>query len=94
MPKGTTSADRDPLSPLYIDTGCAYHPSCLECPRPVCLHDDRSLTVRLRSRTRRVHLRRLLATGLTVRQAAPKVGVSLRTAFRLLGPLDKRAQTL
>lgn len=93
MPHHTTTPDRDPLSPLYVDTGCDYHPSCLSCPRPVCLHDDRNLTVHIRVQSQRTHLRRLLASGLTVRKAAPLVGVSLRTAFRLLRPLDKRAQT-
>lgn len=93
MPKGTTSPDRDPLSPLYTDTGCEYHPACLTCPRPVCLHDDRCLTVRIRRTAQLAHLQLLMRDGLTVRQAAPIVGVSLRSAFRLLTLLDKRAQT-
>lgn len=93
MPKGTTSPDRDPLSPLYQDTGCEHHPSCLSCPRPVCLHDDRCLTVRLRRTARLAHLQELMRDGLTVKKAAPLVGVSVRSAFRLLYHLDKRAQT-
>ena len=28
-----------PEEPNYLDTGCALHPSCLDCPEPVCLDE-------------------------------------------------------
>jgi len=93
MPLGTPTADRDPLSPLYKDTGCHFHPACLSCPLPVCYLEDVRPHVRARNSARLALLRRLMEGGLSVKEAAPYVGISLRHAFRLLRPLDKPAQT-
>lgn len=39
----TSKADRihhREYSGIYRDTGCFLHPSCLNCPRAVCVYDE------------------------------------------------------
>jgi len=93
MPRGTAAPDRAPLSAIYRDTGCVHYPACLSCPLPTCVYDDIRPHVRARNASRLKLLRRLMAGGLTVKEAAPYCGISIRQAYRLLQPLDKPAQT-
>lgn len=37
--KGRAGRFRDENNSIYTDMGCALHPSCLECPFPVCFED-------------------------------------------------------
>ena len=94
MPGPPAAPDRDPLSAIYLDRGCHVHPRCLSCPLPVCILDDPRAKQRAAIPGRRRHLLRLLRSGYTVEKAAPLVGVSRRTAYRLLHRVDKLAQTL
>ncbi len=38
-----THAKADSQS-AYHDTGCYIHPTCLDCPRPTCIEDERDAT--------------------------------------------------
>lgn len=79
----------DPLADIPPDEGCDLAPSCLRCPFSRCRYDDPGLVRRLRHGVRRQEqagrLAALLAAGeLAVGQAADRLGVSRRTAFRVL----------
>jgi len=93
MPGPPAAPDRSPLSATYLDRGCHVHPSCLSCPLPVCILDDPRAKQRAAVPAQRRHLARLLRSGLSVKDAAPIVGISVRKAFRLLHRVDKLAQT-
>lgn len=72
------------------DRGCHLHPSCLRCPRPVCIYDEpahkrrgtRSQDARggISERKRRVRL--LAKTGRPPKAIARELGVGLRTVYR------------
>lgn len=79
---------RDPLGDIPADEGCDLAPSCLGCPFPRCRYDDPGLVRRLRHGTRRQEQARRLAAlsaegGWTMAEAAGRLGVSRRTAFRV-----------
>ena len=65
------------------DEGCRYSPSCLDCPLPLCRHDDPGGEIRqVRARRdRRVlqHLRR----GASVLEVARQTGIGKRTLYRI-----------
>ena len=46
MPRETRLDAYDPSgrddSRNWHDTGCRLHPSCLNCPRPVCVYDEKA----------------------------------------------------
>lgn len=70
-----------PDSSDYRDTGCDIAPHCLDCPLPRCRYD---LPPKLAGALmREAELRRLLAEGKTIGQAAVLLRVSRRTVFRL-----------
>lgn len=93
MPNPPAAPDRGPLSATYLDRGCHCHPSCLSCPLPVCILDDPHAKQRAAIPGHRRHLLHLMKRGYTVEKAAPLVGISRRTAYRLLCRVDKLAQT-
>lgn len=73
---------------IPADRGCYLHPSCLACPRPVCVYEDdhytydgqqKRITVQ---RTEAAHA--LRQQGLTVEAIASAIGVSRRTVQRML----------
>jgi hypothetical protein len=76
---------REPVAP---DTGCFLHPSCLACPREVCIHDIQRAGVSAkeidRTLERRSEARRLRDQGLPGRTIAARLGVTVRTVWRLL----------
>ncbi len=65
----------------WPDTGCSLCPSCLSCVLPECVYDRGRGQVR--SEARALEVRRLVAAGATVREAAAAVGVQRRQAYRL-----------
>ena len=91
---------RDPLSPantgapasdstripVIPDDGCQYSPSCLACTLPACKYDMPPGAVKtLRRSYRDQQIAALVsANGWTAAQAAPRLGVTRRTVFRIL----------
>ena len=75
-------ADYEPI--YYRDTGCKYHPKCLECPFPDCIAELNTGQAK-----RQVRLRQILTSGgnLSMRELTEKLGVSKRTLYRDLKEL-------
>lgn len=65
----------------YRDDGCEMAPRCLECPLPRCRYD--LPPKRAGALMREAELRLLLDQGLSLDDAAARMGVSRRTIFRL-----------
>jgi hypothetical protein len=75
----------------WVDRGCEYEPSCLECPRDVSECPDMVPRMRVKIRMERqlAAITALRADGLTVKEIAGAMKVSLRTIYRAIG--EKRA---
>ena len=69
----------------YQDDGCEFADSCLNCPLPVCVHDEPGGRQRLRKRRRAEEMAGLFTTGgKGVKELAEIFGVSRRTVQRAL----------
>jgi hypothetical protein len=69
----------------YHDEGCDFADSCLNCPLPMCVHDEKGGRRRLLKRQRAINMARLYTTqGLGVKEIAGMFGVSRRTVQRAL----------
>lgn len=94
-PTGGTARDREAYRRLkgyrqkqalpeytpYTDDGCDLHEACLSCPLPACRYE--MPPGRARALTQAAALSRLLASGLTMDEAAAELGISRRTVYRL-----------
>lgn len=76
---------------VFPDTGCELSPTCLSCTQARCKYDDPDWSKRLDLKERDNRIVKLRDGGLTVKQVAAKVGVSERTAYRVL--LEKKRGT-
>lgn len=81
-----------PDQSAYADTGCELASSCLECPLPRCKYDDPRWRQRHDLKTRDSRIVELRQAGYTVKEVAAEIGVSDRTAYRVL-LRDKRGQS-
>ncbi len=83
---------RQPLAgTTFHDTGCpdGVHPSCLNCPLPVCRFDDQAYSPwRLEKASKLETVRRALEGGATVDGVSEMHGVSRRTVFRVMAARD------
>lgn len=77
--------------PVYADTGCEVHNSCLSCPLPVCVHDltNRRLLCSLISNPVDSQIEQEvrssgLPTAQAVRVVAERRGVTSRTVYRAM----------
>ena len=79
------SLDLRPEFCLYQDGGCEFGESCLNCPLPVCVHDEPGGRRRLRNRIWARELARQHVTGgKSTGELAAIHGVSRRTVQRAL----------
>lgn len=67
----------------HPDVGCMHSPSCLDCPLPICVHDEGGQVARMKFE-RQQTLETIARDGLTVEQAAERLGVTVRTVYRWL----------
>ncbi|MBI4299946.1 MAG: helix-turn-helix domain-containing protein [Chloroflexi bacterium] len=77
---------RDPLPEYldYHDTGCEVAPACLDCPLPLCKHDDPGQVRRAERRQRDSEVVRLRKEeGLSAREIASRLGISKRSVYRV-----------
>jgi hypothetical protein len=81
-------ADSEDLLPEFVhyrDEGCKFAPSCLECPFPFCVEDERWARLSLPKKQRNEVIVRLYdVEKKSVRELAAFFGVSLRTIERAL----------
>jgi hypothetical protein len=78
MPKGY------PANFSHQDTGCVVSPSCLACPRSICIHDEPGGTGMAQRRDhdqKRVEV--MVNEGLTIQQAADRFGITERAMYRI-----------
>ncbi|MBI4303304.1 MAG: helix-turn-helix domain-containing protein [Chloroflexi bacterium] len=68
----------------YRDEGCELSGSCLSCPFPRCIYDERGGKQRWAKRLRAREMARLFAEGKGIRELALMFGVSRRTVQRAL----------
>ena len=69
----------------YQDEGCEFAESCLNCPLPVCIHEEPGGKRRLLKRRRAREMARLFTDeGKGVKELAQIYGVSERTVQRAL----------
>ena len=62
--------------------GCSDHPDCLTCPFVVCRYDRTPFAQTINRRAKEIELARVIARGITMKNAAAILGVNLRTAQR------------
>ena len=79
------SLDLRPEFCLYQDAGCEFGESCLNCPLPICVHDEPGGRRGLRNRTWAKEIARQFVTdGRSTGELAAIYGVSRRTVQRAL----------
>ena len=70
---------------LYRDEGCEVHASCLGCPLPRCIYDQRGGQKRLLRENRNQEVRRLFHRGgKGVQDLAFAFRLSRRSIYRIL----------
>lgn len=91
-------SDLLPEETEYRDEGCRVHPSCLSCPLPACIYEERYSVRQGRLARRRASLRardmEIVAryrAGETSREIADTYGLSPRQVFRILA-IEKTTQ--
>ena len=73
----------------YVDSGCGWHPSCLQCPEVLCRYDvEKEPSPEVRSRDERI-VYAAHFEGLTHESMARRFGLSRRQIIRIV----KRADT-
>jgi len=81
-----TSAIRDfgqwDLEGIYKDEGCTLHDRCLTCPLPQCVYGNAL-------KYNRAIAFPLISSTMSREELAPKIGVSIRTAQRLIVRYNK-----
>lgn len=80
-----------PEQSAYVDTGCELAASCLDCPLARCKYDDPRWRQRNDLKTRDARIVELRQAGRTVKEVAKEIGVSDRTAYRVLLREKRRA---
>lgn len=84
----TLQPDPDVRMPDYPDRGCALHPSCLACPRPVCIHDDPRVAgarvLQQLADRRTEEAMDLYRAGVPVAEIAARTGIPQRAIYRAL----------
>jgi DNA-binding NarL/FixJ family response regulator len=67
----------------YTDTGCNYHPRCLNCPFPVCRYDNPDFKRQERASSQREQVLAAKRSGQTAAEIANALGISTRTVYRI-----------
>ena len=81
---GKLQGDHKPEYFQYKDEGCMYAQSCLVCPFPRCLYDERGGRQRLIRKRRNKRINRLFKSGRKIKELALIFKVSERTIHRVL----------
>lgn len=68
----------------YADTGCSVSPSCFTCPLPRCRYDMPGGARAVLNVARDAEMRAAHAGGEPAQFIAERLGVSVRTVFRVL----------
>ena len=85
MEMSDPALDLPPEYCRYRDEGCELADSCLNCPLPICIHDQPGGSKRWLKRQRDREMARLFTTeGKGIKELAQSFGVSQRTAQRAL----------
>jgi len=80
-----TERDLPPEFCRYHDEGCEFADSCLNCPLPLCVHDEPGGRQRLLKRQRGCDMARMYTTGgKGIKELAEIFNVSQRTVQRAL----------
>jgi predicted DNA-binding protein (UPF0251 family) len=66
------------------DEGCSLYPSCQTCPLPYCRYDSPNGVSLLRADWRALEVQRLRSQGATAPEISRRLGISIRTVWRLL----------
>ena len=69
---------------IYTDTGCELSASCLACPFPICRFDSPRGLTPLRTKSKETEVIVLISKGLSRREAAAEMGLSIRQVYRIL----------
>jgi len=81
------------LPPEYChfhDEGCEFADSCLNCPLPMCIHDEPGGRQRLLKKWRAEEMSRLSMTGVkSTKELAQIFNVSIRTVQRVMKTVRK-----
>ena len=81
---GSESGDLKPEFIQYRDEGCARSKSCLDCPLPRCVYENRRTAGPRRDRSRDKEIRKFRDAGKTIKQLSRRFKVSERTIERVL----------
>jgi hypothetical protein len=76
----------------YCDSGCEFSETCLNCPLPVCVHDEPGGRRRYVKHNRAQGIFELHQQGKSIREIAVMFGVSTRTVQRALKSLRVEQQ--
>lgn len=81
-----TSPDmaRERIPSWWTDTGCYVSSSCFTCPLEECVYVTGDTPITLRTKARALEARRLQGEGVPNPEIAARLGVSLRSLYRLL----------
>jgi DNA-binding NarL/FixJ family response regulator len=83
--KGKTKSDYD--EPHWVDNGCAFEPSCVDCVRDLSECPDMvpRMKQKVRKERKREAIMALRADGLTNKEIAEAMKISERTVARAIG---------
>lgn len=84
--------DRVPELTHYTDDGCRAHPTCLDCPFPLCIYEEPRGPRHALNVERNEQIRRLYAAGESPQAIAAQFGVVPRTIYRVIGGIRTRAE--
>jgi hypothetical protein len=84
QPHDGTVLDLKPEFCQYQDEGCRHAPSCLKCPFPHCLYEEKRRNNHWRKEIRNEKIMRLHAAGKNVRQLAARFKLSERMVEKII----------
>ncbi|MAU24555.1 helix-turn-helix domain-containing protein [Chloroflexi bacterium] len=69
---------------FFIDDGCEYSKSCLDCPLTLCKYDDPILDNSKSKNNRNIIISNMKKTNMTNKDIAETLNISTRTVHRVL----------
>ena len=69
---------------FFLDDGCEYSKSCLECPLTLCKYDDPILDNSKSKNNRNMIITNMKKSNMTNKDIAETLGISTRTVHRVL----------
>tara|TARA_B100000579_G_scaffold86857_1_gene68033 strand:- start:25887 stop:26225 length:339 start_codon:yes stop_codon:yes gene_type:complete len=80
MIENNNSASKD----FFLDDGCEYSKSCLECPLTLCKYDDPILDNSKSKNNRNIIIANMKKSNMTNKDIAETLNISTRTVHRVL----------